>query len=257
MVIITQNEVSIIKNAVLDCTEAYVDARLETLNFVKTMIGTVVAEPIKNNKGKYEHKVKCNVTSGRTDGIEYTKVLSVGNTPFPKGSVVFIVAPNAQFSNMFILGKLDDTPCNITAGSIMLGGSTPETAKIYLTGKATADGSYGHIAGFNIREKELIVGDAILSPDVMGCGVAGKGMSMLVGDIGANSYGYVQLSNSGNTEICLDGIRINGRGQIDYYDSNGGHVYEDDQDPKPKIRYLANIPIKTIYEDDAGYLHWS
>ena len=37
----TQNEVSIIKNAVLDCTEAYVDARLSVLDYVKTQIGVL------------------------------------------------------------------------------------------------------------------------------------------------------------------------------------------------------------------------
>ena len=37
----TQNEVNIIKNSVLDATEAYVDARLNSSDFVKTQIGVV------------------------------------------------------------------------------------------------------------------------------------------------------------------------------------------------------------------------
>lgn len=108
----TQNEVSIIENAVLDCTEAYVDARLSALDYVKTQIGVVQGYEV-GTGNKYYHTVKCD--NGR---VTYTKVLSVGNIPFPANSVVFLIAPNAQFSNQFILGKLDDTPCSIRGGSI-------------------------------------------------------------------------------------------------------------------------------------------
>lgn len=108
----TQNEVSIIENAVLDCTEAYVDARLSALDYVKTQIGVVQGYEV-GAGNKYYHTVKCD--NGR---VTYTKVLSVGNIPFPANSVVFLIAPNAQFSNQFILGKLDDTPCSIRGGSI-------------------------------------------------------------------------------------------------------------------------------------------
>lgn len=150
----TQNEVDIIKNAVLDSTEAYVDARLDNLDFVKTQIGVVMAKPIKNSAGKYVHRVRCNATRQNPDGIQYQNVLSVGNTPFPATSVVFLIAPNAQFSNQFILGKLDDTPANITAGSIALGGEG-SNAPIYFTSDDTIDGSYGHIGGFYIYSDRL------------------------------------------------------------------------------------------------------
>lgn len=116
----TQNEVNIIKNSVLDATEAYVDARLSVADFVKTQIGVTVGTPTKGLNGKYYHTVKCNTTSS-TSGITYSNVLSVGNIEFPADSVVFLIAPNAQFTNQFILGKLDDTPCNIVGGSIKIG----------------------------------------------------------------------------------------------------------------------------------------
>ena len=115
----TQNEVNIIKNSVLDATEAYVDARLSVADFVKTQIGVTQGTPTYRG-GKYYHTVLCNATSG-TSGITYNNVLSVGNIEFPNNSVVFIIAPNAQFTNQFILGKLDDTPCNIVGGSIKIG----------------------------------------------------------------------------------------------------------------------------------------
>ena len=106
---VTQNEVDIIKNAVLDATEAYVDARLGTAAFVKTQIGVVTSSYRDTTTKKWIHSVKCNTTSN-TSGIVYNNVLSVNNIRFGNGKVVFLVAPNAQFSNQFILGQLDVTP---------------------------------------------------------------------------------------------------------------------------------------------------
>lgn len=150
----TQNEVDILKNSVLDSTEAYVEARLAVLNFVKTQIGVTVGSPEKRADKKYYHTVRCNATRQNPNGITYNNVLSVGNSPFPANCVVFLVAPNAQFSNQFILGQLDDTPVNITAGSIALGGEG-NNAPIYLTGNQQSDNSYGHISSFKIFNDRL------------------------------------------------------------------------------------------------------
>ena len=154
----TQNEVSIIKNSVIDATEAYVEARLSVLDFVKTQIGVVLSYTRKSDK-KYYHKVRCNATSN-TSGIVYDNVLSVGNIPLPVGSVVFLIAPNAQYSNQFILGKLDTTPAHIEAGSIRLGGTGDDapyydSSPIFLSGDSLPDGSYGHIANFRIFPTQL------------------------------------------------------------------------------------------------------
>ena len=157
----TQDETNIFKNAVLDATEAYLEARLSVADFVKTQIGVVISfvqgqytlvVPTGNenpseegwyvynksthtyslstdtyvhdnkdyysyqNDKKYYHDVSCD--NGR---VVYNNVLSIGNTAFPEDSVVFLIAPNAQFSNQFILGKLDSTPINIVGGSIDIG----------------------------------------------------------------------------------------------------------------------------------------
>lgn len=154
----TQNEVNIIKNSVIDATEAYVEARLSVLDFVKTQIGVVLSYTRKSDK-KYYHKVRCNATSN-TSGIVYDNVLSVGNIPLPVGSVVFLIAPNAQYSNQFILGKLDTTPAHIEAGSIRLGGTGDDeplyqSSPIFLSGDILSDGSYGHIASFQILPDRL------------------------------------------------------------------------------------------------------
>ena len=145
----TQNEVSIIKNSVMDGTEAYVDARLEALDFVRTQVGTVVSSTV-GTGGKFYHTVRCNATSRNGQGIVYNNVLSVGNIQFPKDSVVFLIAPNAQFSNQFILGKLDNTPCNITGGSIDIGNGN---FKVNNQGNVTCKNitaTGGTIAGFTI-----------------------------------------------------------------------------------------------------------
>lgn len=185
----TQNEVSIIKNAVLDATEAYVDARLGQATFVKTQIGTTVGEPRKENN-KYYHTVKCNQTSSSSARtVTYNNVLSVGNTKFPPNSVVFIIAPNGQFSNQFILGQLDDTPVNIVGGTISIGGDNPYVDpnfhvdsdgnvtikhgtlnlgggkfKVDNDGKLTS--TSGTIGGFEITNNSL--GDPLGSSDAVG-----------------------------------------------------------------------------------------
>ena len=127
----TLNEVNIIKNSVLDATEAYVDARLAVADFAKTQIGVTEGEPIKKSS-KYYHKVRCNAIKGvEGSGVLYQNVLAVGNTAFPAGSVVFVIAPNAQFSNQFILGKLDNTPIEIVGGSIKIGGTNPDADPVF------------------------------------------------------------------------------------------------------------------------------
>lgn len=253
----TQNEVSIIKNAVLDCTEAYVDARLSVLDFVRTQIGVVQSYTERNRK--YYHTVKCNATSN-TSGIEYTNVLSVGNIPFPINSVVFLIAPNAQYSNQFILGKLDDTPCSIRGGTINIndrfivdssgnvtikGGSLNINNKFIVDSSGNMTASSGNIAGFTINSDNLQKGSCIFSEYSIGCGYAGGGIVNLVGN--NSTYGYVQISNSGTPYQCLDGVRVYGNGHVVRYNNSGGVTYE---------KYFSNIPDQAIYADSQGYLHF-
>lgn len=167
----TQNEVDIIKNAVLDATEAYVDARLGTAAFVKTQIGVVVSAA-QNTQKKWVHKVRCNQTSN-TQGIIYDNVLSVNNIHFTNGSTVFILAPNAQFSNQFILGKLDNVPYDIVGGSINIGDGKFKVASngdVECNGKITCKNiianEEGSIGGFKITQNSL--GDELGSSDAVG-----------------------------------------------------------------------------------------
>lgn len=215
----TQSEVSIIKNLVLDATEAYVEARLKSADFVKTQIGVVVGYT--ETSGKFYHRVKCNITSNQSVGnITYDNVLSVGNIPFPADSVVFLIIPNAQYSNQFILGKLDTTPCHIIGGSIDIGDGnfTVDSNGNVVANNIIAKG--GQIAGFEIGENELTIADTKISPTVIGCGEAGYGLVNLVGGVGSGN-GYIQLSVSGDPNNCYDGIRIYSNGDVKGYRADG------------------------------------
>ena len=96
-------------------------------------------------------------------------------------------------------------------------------------------GSTGEIGGFNIHSDNLSIHDATLRADRMGCGSAGYGIVNIVGDRRSDNarFGYIQLSNSGNPDTCLDGIRIYGNGLVRKYNGSGGVSWE---------RWLSNIP---------------
>lgn len=226
----TQNEVSIIKNAVLDATEAYVDARLSVLDFVKTQIGVVINyvkgkytkivpqsgdnpkskgwyeynkstytytlttdTTVQNGKGyyalkndnKYYHTVKCD--NGK---VVYSNVLSIGNIEFPKNSVVFLLAPNAQFSNQFILGKLDDTTFRVD--SIAIGGTAERPAF-----KVDKDGN-------------LTIGNGVFSVTKNGVVTATSG----------SFSGNVTFNGSITAGSSINGSTING-GSVNISGSNG------------------------------------
>lgn len=101
--------------------------------------------------------------------------------------------------------------------------------------KGTINAINGSIGGFDINTDNLHIGDATLRADRMGCGSAGYGIVNIVGDRRSNNarFGYIQLSNSGNPDTCLDGIRIYGNGLVRKYDGNGNVSWE---------RWLSNIP---------------
>ena len=102
-----------------------------------------------------------------------------------------------------------------------------------ITGKITS--SNGKIGGFNIYSDNLSIDDATLRADRMGCGSAGYGIVNIVGNRKSDNarFGYIQLSNSGNPDTCLAGIRIYGNGLVRKYDGNGNVSWE---------RWLINIP---------------
>ena len=101
--------------------------------------------------------------------------------------------------------------------------------------KGTINSTSGSIGGFTIGTDNLRIGDATLRKDRMGCGSAGYGIVNIVGNRDSNNakFGYIQLSNSGNSDTCLGGIRIYGNGLVRKYDGDGNVSWE---------RWLVNIP---------------
>ena len=133
----TQKEVETLKKSFLDSLEAYVNARLQNLDFVKTQIGVVTNAQLNNDDHKYYHTVVCNATA-TTSGITYENVLSLDNTLYSVNSVVFMIAPNGQFTNQFILGGLDPLPSQTMNYSDLQG--KPSINDVVLLGnKTTAD----------------------------------------------------------------------------------------------------------------------
>ena len=128
----------------------------------------------------------------------------------------------------------------ITTGSMncdRLKGGTINGQYIY---GGTVEGTYlkgstGEIGGFDIHSNDLSIGDATLRADRMGCGSAGYGIVNIVGHRSSDNarFGYIQLSNSGNPDTCLDGIRIYGNGLVRKYNGSGDVSWE---------RWLSNIP---------------
>lgn len=111
------NNMKLIKEAIQETTETYVDQYMKNATFVKTEIGVVI--------GKGSHKGNKITIKQDKMGVQknpiYDDIMSVGNVIFDDGCVVYVFIPNGQYNNMFILGQLDDTPANIKGGTIKIG----------------------------------------------------------------------------------------------------------------------------------------
>ena len=196
----TNEEVNLLKQAILDSTEAYVDTRFERLPFVKTEIGVI--EGVGTNKG---NKVRLNkvVINGevKKEGILYDDVLSVGNIIFPNGSIVYIFVPNAQYNNMFIMGQLDDTPANIKGGTINIG-----------NGSFTVDEN-GNVL---ISKGTINIGNNSFIVDSNG------NVSISKGTINIGN-GKFKVDSNGNTDIHGD-IKVDGSLKFLWTDDGSGEL---------------------------------
>lgn len=105
----TQEEIAVFKQSILDAIENYVNIKLSDLPTMKSDIAVVLG-----NGTKEGNKLKIR-------NAEYDNILSVGNIVFPENSIVYTLAPNGQYNQLFILGQLSDTPANIVGGTIDIG----------------------------------------------------------------------------------------------------------------------------------------
>ena len=189
----TNEEVNLLKQAILDSTEAYVDTRFERLPFVKTEIGVI--EGVGTNKG---NKVRLNkvVINGevKKEGILYDDVLSVGNIIFPNGSIVYIFVPNAQYNNMFIMGQLDDTPANIKGGTINIG-----------NGSFMVDNN-GNVT---LTKGSINLGNGSFVVDINGNVTMTKGQINIANNFIVNNVGDTKINGSLYMKTPYDGEGMN------------------------------------------------
>ena len=150
--------------------------------------------------------------------------LEVGGTKFAKDGIISV--KNNQDS---IIVTLDVNGLKMNSGSINLNNKFSVNNNGYMTSTS------GKIGGFEINTDNLSIGDATLRRDRIGCGSAGYGIINIVGNRSSDNarFGYIQLSNSGNPDTCLDGIRIYGNGLVRKYGGDGSVSWE---------RWLSNIP---------------
>ena len=151
-------------------------------------------------------------------------LLEVGGTGFAKDGIISV--KNNKDS---IIVTLDVNGLKMNSGSINLNNKFSVNSNGYMTSTS------GKIGGFKIETDNLSTGDATLRKDRIGCGSAGYGIVNIVGDRSSDNarFGYIQLSNSGNPDTCLDGIRIYGNGLVRKYGGDGNVEWE---------RWLVNIP---------------
>ena len=99
-------------NAIASGIVEYVDNKISNIPYVRTELGTIKSVSLTN--GKYLHTVTVR-------NFDYIKIKSVGNNKYLVGSIVYLLVPNGQYNNMFILGHLDDALANIKGGTIDIG----------------------------------------------------------------------------------------------------------------------------------------
>ena len=151
-------------------------------------------------------------------------ILEVGGTKFAKDGIISV--KNNKDS---IIVTLDVNGLTMNSGSINLNNKFSVNSNGYMTSTS------GKIGGFEIDTDNLSIGDATLRRDRIGCGSAGYGIVNIVGYKSSDNarFGYIQLSNSGNSNECLAGIRIYGNGLVRKYGGDGSVSWE---------RWLSNIP---------------
>ena len=179
-------------------------------NVAITMDGAIVADTITTGT----------MSADRVRG----GIFEVGGTKFAKDGIISV--KNNKDS---IIVTLDVNGLKMNSGTINLNNKFSVNNDGYMTSTS------GKIGGFEIKNDNLSIGDATLQADRMGCGSAGYGIVNIVGNRSSDNarFGYIQLSNSGNPDTCLAGIRIYGNGLVRKYGGDGSVSWE---------RWLSNIP---------------
>jgi hypothetical protein len=128
-----------ISSEIMDAVDSYIKVVLSNAPFVQTDIAKITG---------------VGTTSGNKINIKglanYDNIKSLGDVVYPNDSIVFILYPNGQPSQAFILGQLFESPSNIKGGSIDIGEGNFTVDK---NGKFNA--SSGAIGAWNIKPNYL------------------------------------------------------------------------------------------------------
>ena len=128
-----------ISSEIMDAVELYVKIMLSKASFVQTDIAKIVG--VGTSEGN-----KINI-KGLAD---YDNIKSIGDVIYPNNSIVFVLYPNGQPSQSFILGQLFASPSNINGGSIDIG-----NGKFTVDNNGNIKSTSGVIGGWNIDENSL------------------------------------------------------------------------------------------------------
>src|SRR5574344_587803 len=128
-----------ISSEIMDAVDSYIKVVLSNAPFVQTDIAKITG---------------VGTTSGNKINIKglanYDNIKSLGDVVYPNDSIVFILYPNGQPSQAFILGQLFESPSNIKGGSIDIGEGNFTVDK---NGKINA--SSGAIGAWEIKPDSL------------------------------------------------------------------------------------------------------
>ena len=128
-----------VSSEIIEAIDSYVKIMLSKASFVQTDIAKIIG---------------VGTTSGNKINIkglaEYDNIKSLGDVVYPNDSIVFVLYPNGQPSQAFILGQLFASPSNIKGGSIDIG-----DGKFTVNNEGKVSALSGSIGEWNIGTNDL------------------------------------------------------------------------------------------------------
>ena len=210
----TTEELDLIKNSILDVTEAYTNTIIKTLPLTTVDIGIITG--VGTNKG---NKVLIK------DTYEYDNITSISNVIYSNGSVVRLLIPNGQYTNMFILGMLVDGDTGLATKNEIKGVVDLVSAQYYSSTSSTSlqDGQWSDTVpqikqGRYIWQRIKTVkvnGDISYSPSEDGVCITSEDVSVGGVNLVDNSY-YLQGVDFDTLAIIYDDNQTLLKDEFDY-----------------------------------------
>lgn len=202
----TQEEIAVFKQSILDAIENYVNIKLSDLPTMKSDIAVVLG-----NGTKEGNKLKIR-------NAEYDNIMSVGNIVFPENSIVYTLAPNGQYNQLFILGQLSDTPANIVGGTIDIGngaftvdedGNVDVTGTVNFSDKLLVDNQ----GNLSITDGTIDISGKFIVEEDGSVTITEGTINLGTGNFVVDSNGQVTIK-SGSINIGNGSFVVNSSGQV-------------------------------------------